>query len=83
MWGLLRRSECGEANGVVARRENALRVEFAQREDRAFHFEHFGEARVRRDEFRGCAEMPAVLKDSRECARRVQMLDETLVVARF
>ena len=43
MWGLLRRSECGEANGVMAHYDNALRVEFAQREDRAFHFEHFAE----------------------------------------
>ena len=44
MWGLLRRSECGEANGVVARRENALRVEFAQREDRAFYFDDLAAA---------------------------------------
>ena len=83
LWVPLRRSECGEANGVVARRENALRVEFEQREDRAIHFEHFAEARVRRDEFGGCAKMPAVLKDGHECARRIQMIVEKLDVARF
>ena len=83
MWELLQRSECCEANGVVACREFALRLEFAQREDRAFHFEHFAEALVRREQFGECAEMPAVLKNAHECARRVQMLDETLVLARF
>ena len=58
---LLKRTQGGEANGVVVRRENTLRVEFAQREHRAFHFEHLAEALIRRDELRGRAEMPSVL----------------------
>ena len=64
-------------------RENALRVEFAQLQDRAFDLKYFAKARVRRHKFGGRAEMSAVLKHAHERSGRVEVFDDAFVVARF